>query len=425
VDSSIYEKIDCLLVTGCGQSEEVLNKAGIASSDLLIAVTDNDEVNLIACKIAKEHGVAQVVARVQSVDYFKTNHKLEPAHFGVDFLVRPISVTAHDIVNMIHHYNATEAFEFARKEVIFVCYTIKADSPLAGIKVDKIFEKKDDLGSRLVSITRDHKMSFPKEEMEILEGDTLAFVCRHSSMLSLEKYLGYSSDQKKSVFLLGGGRIAVEVAKRLSHKNYILKIIDRSQERCEELTEILRNTLVLCTDNRDVETMKSEGIDKADFFLAMTPDDQTNILTGLLAKQLGVNSAVAVVDSMDYIHLATSLGINASVNPRLAISSAILKYLRGDNVRTLAMLEHVEAEVIEFVLDNDSSLLGTPIGALKFPEGVRICAIVRNKGQVIFPIGSDTFLEQDQVVVLCRSDSMSKVEPLFAKKAVKTVADES
>ncbi|MBT3236612.1 MAG: Trk system potassium transporter TrkA [Bdellovibrionales bacterium] len=421
-DLAIYDKIDCLLIPGNGQSEEILLQAGVVKSDLLIAVTDNDEVNLTAAKIAKAYGVPQVVARVVDTDYFKTGHKLTPQHFGVDFLVRPISVTAHDIVNMIQHSNATEAFEFARKEVTFACYTIKPESPLVGEKMKAIFENYSKIGGKLVSSTRNKKMVFPREDMEIAAGDTLAFICKHSSLISLERYLGHSSGKKKSLFVLGGGRIALEVVKRLSHKNYVIKIIDRSKERCEELTEALRNSLVLCTDDRDIETMKSEGIAKADFFLAMTPDDQTNILTGLLAKQLGVNSAICIVDNMDYIHLATSLGINSSVNPRLAISSAILKYLRGDNVRSLAMLEHVEAEVIEFVLGGDSSLLGTTIINLKFPEGVRICAIVRHSGQVIFPGGKDIFSERDHVILLCRSDSMSKVEPLFAKKIV---ADES
>jgi trk system potassium uptake protein len=415
VVSSIYDKVDCLIINDDASSEKVLKKAGLEKIDLLIAVTDSDQVNIMGCLLANEYKVPKKIARIQHPDYGRNNNNLNAEKLGIDLLIRPNEVTTNEIVNMIQYSHASEAVEFFDKKISFVSYNIKSDSTLVGKTLLDLYQMKKNVEFNVMSVTREEETFLPPAETLINEGDVVSFIFKKDDMSEVEKLLGLKKEQsKKDIFILGGGDLAVEVAKRLSRKKFNIKILEASQQRCSEMSATLDDILVLHGDNTDVETMKSEGIEKTHVFLAMTGDDQKNMLGALLAKKLGASRAITLIENADLMSLASSLGIGASISPLLTTASTVLNHIRGENVTSLSILEENNAEVIEFVLSEKSKILETPLRELTFPEGVKVGIVIRKGGAILIPKGDDKFQPHDHIIALCLEDSVVKAEKYFS-----------
>lgn len=411
--AALRNKLDVLVVEGSGASVEVLERARVAEMELFIAVTDLDEVNLIACLLAHDHGVPRVVARLKTLEHTKAEWKRNADRLGISLIVNPQAVVADDIIHTVSYTAASEVAEFAHGRVVFLGYPIGAKSPLAGVSLRTLGEIRGLYRMVVTAINRQGRTITPRGEDVVQSGDTLYFVCTKRDLPAITDLFGFEERETKNVFVLGGGKIGAEVAARLAGLRYRVKIIERDPAVCESLAAQLENVRVLNATGTDLETLKNEGLDRADVFIAVTHDDQSNILCSLLAKRHGAQRVIVLVNQPEYVNLAPSLGVDVCISPRLATAGAILKYVRRAEVVSLAMVEQSDSEVVEFSLPADSPILQQPLKSLAIPDGCVVGAIIRGE-EAIVPFGDDHFEAGDHVVVFSLPEASAEVAQFFS-----------
>ena len=409
----LRNKLNALVLEGNGASIQVLEQANVARMDIFIAVTDLDEVNLIACLLAHDRGARRSIARIKTLEYTKAEWKRNADKLGIDMLVNPQNVVAEEILHAVSYSAASEVAEFAHGRVVFLGYPIRQDSPLAGVSLCTLGEIRGLYRMVVTAISRRGHTITPRGEDVVEPGDTLYFVCNKRDLPAIMDLFGFEQRETRYVFVLGGGKIGSEVASQLAALRYRVKIIERDQAVCEELAARLDRVTVLNTRGTDIETLKNEGLERGDVFIAVTDDDQSNILCSLLAKRHGVKRAIALVNQPEYVNLAPTLGVDFCISPRLATASAILKIVRQAGVVSIAMLEQGDSEVIEFLLPEDSRILQQPLKTLRVPEGSIVGAIVRGQ-EAIVPDGDDHFEAGDHVVVFSLPASAAAVAEFFS-----------
>jgi trk system potassium uptake protein TrkA len=412
-EQHLKTRLNALIVHGSGASTDTLEQAGIARADLFIGVTDQDEVNLVACLLAHEARVPRVIARIKSLEYTTSEWTHNARKLGIDLLINPQNVVADEICRVVSYTAAAQAAEFAGGRVVFLGYRIDRDSPLAGITLKELGGIRGIYRMVVTAITRKHETIIPRGEDAIQEGDIVFFACNRSDLPAINYLFEFEGQPTKTIFILGGNRIGAALAHRLAAMHYQVKIIEDDPERCEKLAEELENVIVLNTEGTDIATLKEEGIEQCDVFLAVTDNEQTNILCALLGKSYGAKRAIALVDRHEFVTLAPSLGVDACVSPRLATANAILKYVRPATVATLATVEQNNAEVLEIALSANRSILGKPLREINVPPGAIIATVVRGD-QVIIPVGEDHLQVGDHVVVFVLPEAVARVERFFS-----------
>lgn len=410
----LQEKANVLVVHGSGASVETLERAGVREADLFIAVTDQDEVNLVSCILANEFDVPRKIARVRNIEFHEGSGRFDPRKLGVDLLINPQSAVAEEFLHIIRYSSARDAGEFSDGRVVFLGYPIEAGSPLAGLSLRDLGEMRGMYRLVITAITRDDHTIVPRGDDTIAVGDTVYLVCRREDLPSIEYLFGLQRQDTRRVFILGAGRVGNELTSRLQAEGgHRLTIIERDRARAEALAESCPSSvLVLNADGLDADTLRQEGVGSADLYLAVTDDDRTNILAALLAKRIGARRVLALVNQPELLGLATSLGVDACVSPRLATASAILKHLRRGVIHAMAVLQEADAEVLEFVLPTDCRHLDTPLADLDVPEGTNIGAIVRQQDgreEILIPGGDDELRAGDHVIVFAQTDAVAAV----------------
>jgi len=407
----LKDQINANVVTGSGASAALLEKSGISDADLFIAVTDVDEVNMFACLLAKQYNVPHKIARVNTVEFTQENSRLNAEKLGIELVINPHYVVADEICEIVVYRDAVEAAEFADGKVLFLGYPITKDNPFAGKALKDLGLSQGTARLVVTSIKRGDKTIIPHGNDILKIGDVITIVCIKSDIPEIRKQFGFKTQDAKNVFILGAGHVGYEVARRLSDGKHNIKLIDKNDKNCRYMAEKLEDVLVLCTDATDVGTLKAEGIENCDAFIAVTDDDQSNILGSLLAKKYGCKRAITLVNQPELGTLAQNLGINAVISPRLATASAILKYIRRGHV--LSMVEGADAEVLELKIGKKSKIINKAIRTLQLPIGAIIGAIVR-ESEVIIPSGDDELWAGDRIIVFTLLASVSKVEKFFS-----------
>ena len=415
VEHLLQEKVNALVVHGSGASAEVLQEVGTADADLFIAVTDLDEVNIVACIIAKQLGVKRIMCRVKSGHFSAGKGTFDASKLGIDLIINPETVVADEIVNIIAYTSATDVAEFANGRVVFLGYRIKPDNELVGLSMRDLGAMRGVYRLVVTAIARGDETIVPRGDDSIQADDIVYLVCHKRDVPAVNYLFGIKTETTRSIFVLGAGRVGSVLTEKLLEHGYKVKVIDRNPENTEALAQKHDDILVLQTDGTDIDTLKSEGIDKADAFIAVTQDDQSNILCSLLAKKHGAKRAIAIVNEQVYVHLTQSLGIDACISPRMATAAAILKYVRRGDVLSMSMVEHANAEVLEFVLHADSHNLGVPLQDLEVPRGANLGAIVRG-ADVIIPGGKDVLKAEDHIVIFALPGAIQEVETFFSGK---------
>jgi trk system potassium uptake protein TrkA len=406
-------KLNALVVCGSGAAAEVLEQAGIEDADLFIAVTDQDEVNLVACLLAYECGTRKIIARIKSLEYTTAEWAQSARKLGIDLLINPQKVVAEEIYRVVSYTSASEAAEFANGRVVFLGYVIGRGSPLAGITLKELAGVRGIYRMVITAIARKHETIIPRGEDVIQEGDIVYFVCNQRDLPAINYLFDFEKQPTKIVFVLGGERIGQALARKLADLDLRIKLIEPDPRLCERLAEELDHVAVLNTEPMDVDTLKHEGIEDCDAYVAVTADEQTNILCSLLAKSYGAKRAIALVDRHELVTLAPSLGVDACISPRLATASAILRYVRPTGVASLATVEHSNSEVLELVVPGESPILGKVLKEIDVPTGAIIGVIVRGE-QVVIPSGEDHLEPDDHVIVFTLPGAIARVERFFS-----------
>ncbi len=410
------DRLNVLGVVGNGASAEILEQAGVKTADIFIAVTNMDEVNILACLVAREYQVDVLIARTKNIEYTSRKAVLSKEKLGIDLLINPEDAVAEELSKLACNSKAFDVAEFADGQILFQGYRIEPESPICNLTLTELGELRGMYRFVVVAINRGNTTIIPRGEDAIQAGDRIYIFAPQQELPAINYLLKAEQIEKKPThraFILGGSRIGLQVAQNLEKLRFHVKLIEKDEARCYKLAELLNKTVVINAEGLDVRTLVDEGLRDADVFVAVTENDQTNILTCLLARQHKVRRTLALVSQPELIGLASELGIDACISPRLAAAGAILKFVRRGEIVSLTAIEDSNSEVLELVIGKDSGLLDTPLSQLHFPRGAIIGAIVQGTNYEI-PTGESTLAEGDRVVVFSLPEALQKVERFFA-----------
>ena len=410
------DRLNVLGIAGNGASAETLEQAGIKNTDIFIAVTDLDEVNILACLLAREYHVKTRIARVKSIEYTGHDAVLSKEKLGIDLLINPNDAVADELSKIACRTGAFDVAEFVEGQVQFLGYRIDADSPLCDLTLRELGEIRGIYRFVVTAITRNGKTLVPRGDDTIQAGDRIFIFASTQDLPAIQYMLKQEEEEvskRRRAFILGGGRIGLRIAKNLEAQRFDVRLIDRDEERCEELSAELQQGMVIHAEGTDINVLVEEGVELAEVFIAATDSDETNILSSLLARQHGAKRTLTVVSSPEMLGLAPTLGIDACISPRIAAASAILKYVRRGDIVSVLAIEGSNAEVLEVQVSSNSDMLDKTLSSLAFPSGAIIGAIVR-EGKYQIPDGSSCLQSGDRVVVFALPNALGKVERFFA-----------
>jgi trk system potassium uptake protein len=405
--------LNILGIEGNGASARILEEACISKADLFIAVTDIDEVNLIACIMAKEYGILRRVARVRNEEYFSGASPLNEHRLGIDLLINPDQVMAQEILRISEVSEAFEVADFAHGEVVLVGYEIKGGNPVCGITLADLKDLRGLYDFVIVAIVREGKTIVPRGNDIIRDEDRIYLSVRRRDMAAVEDLFNLRSMAPKKVFIIGGGRVGVRVAKVLEQQKVDVALVETDAIRCEYLAEHLSSTVVLNFDGLDAHDLLSEGIDTADLVVAVTDEDTTNILSSLLAKYHGAKKCIIRISRPDFIPFLGKLGIDVALSSRLVSANMILRFVRRGAVLSVASLIGSDAEVVELVVSDRWAYVDKPLRSIGFPMDTNLGAVV-SKGQVIIPSGDTVLKAGDRLIIFSMKKAIPMVEQLLA-----------
>ncbi|MEK6482064.1 Trk system potassium transporter TrkA [Catalinimonas sp. 4WD22] len=404
-------QLDVSTIRGSSTSFRVLKDANVAEADLLIAVTESEEVNLATSVIAKQLGAKRTVARISNEEYLMSKETLDLRKIGIDELISPESLAAREIRRLLRIAAVTDTFEFDQGLLSLIGITIDRDSPLLNHSLAETSRLNPNNTFVTVAILRDGRTIIPRGDTRIEPNDHVYFIAEPNGIDRVLDLTGKKKIEIKNIMILGGSKAAYHTARKLS-TNYNVKLIERDRDKCFELADQLPKSLIINGDGRDVEILEEEGLGNMDAFLALTGDSETNIISCLVAKDKGVKKTIALVENIDYIHLSQNIGVDTMINKKLIAANFIFRYIRKGDVVSITGIHGVEAEILEYEVNNNCRIVNKQIKDLEFPKDAVIGGVVRKgKGQVA--MGNFQFEPNDRVVILSKRESLSDVEKFF------------
>ena len=397
VESITYSH-DVLAIQGDGTALETLEEAGIEDAGLVIASTDIDETNIVICGAAKAVADPFTIARVKKTNLLRTWEQSAGA-FGVDFMVGTNLQTADTIVRIASLPGAHDAETFAGGLVRMAEFEVPADSPIAGETVSDA-DRYESL--TFAALIRDDDIVVPTGDTVIRADDAVVVIGSEESVRAFADSMtpAPALEDVREIVIVGGGEIGSQTARRFNAEGFDTRLVERDPERARELAEELPGTMVLQSDATDIDFLVREHVDESDLVVAALESDEKNLLISLLAKRLGVERTIGIVEAGEYVDLFETVGLDVGVNPRLVTAEEITRFTRARRTENVAMLESDRAEVLELEVDSDSALFETRIAAAMadLPDGIVIGAITRD-GDLITPRGETVLEGGDHVVV--------------------------
>ena len=404
-------QLDIRVVQGDCTSISVLNKANVSEADLFVGVTAGESTNLTACYLAKQLGAKKTIARISNPELLE-NENIDFSNLGISELVSPELLTSKEINMVINRAEFTDPFEFDDGALITLGLSATHTSTFVGKTVVEAAEIFPETHFFPISIKRDDKTIIPRGDTVFHSGDHIVFMTEPGGEEELLKLSGQNNGEIKNVMILGGGRVGKKVAEDLSSDSISVKLVEINKERAEELAEELAECLVIYGDGTNSELLDEEHLDQMDAFIAVTGDSETNIMSSLIAKAKGINKTIALVDNLDYYKLTQISGIDTLINKKLLAADAISKHVHKAEVVAISQLDNMDAELLEFVVKENSKVCNKTIKDLDFPRCAIIAGVIREgKGYIV--LGDFKVLSDDRIVVCCLNDSIQKVEKLF------------
>lgn len=412
----LQDQYDIRTVHGKASHPDVLTKANAEDADLILAVTNSDETNMIACQIA--HTLFKTptkIARIRSAAYLSHPELFADNLLPVDVIISPEQIVTDYIERLISRPNALQVLDFADKKVQLVALRALTGGPLVGNPLRDLQKHIPDTPTRVTAIWRKDKPIMPTADTIIEAGDEVFFIAASKDIYTVMAELQRLDKPYKRIMLAGGGNIGFRLAKALEN-NYKIKLLETDPKRAEKLAEDLDKTTVLLGDAANEDLLLEEDINKIDLFCAVTNDDETNILSAMLAKRLGASKVLSLINRSAYVDLVESGSIDIALSPQQATIGSLLTHVRRGDVVAVHSLRRGAAEAIEAVArgDKNSSLVvGRRIDELKLPPGTTIGALVRNDEVII--VHHDTIIESEDHVILflINKKHINKVERLF------------
>ena len=412
----VSDALDVQAIVGHGSHPDILERAGASDADMLIAVTFFDEVNMVAAQIA--HSIFNIplkVARVRAQSYLDPIFQdlFSREHMPIDVIISPELEVGKTVLELLANPGSFDTINFANQMVKVVGVHLDEDCPVVNTPLRQLTELFPDLNAVVAGISRDNRLFVPKRTDEMFVGDNIYFIAKADHVRRTLDIFGHEEDEARRVIIIGGGNIGLYVAQQLeSIPSVKAKVIESDKKRAEMIADQLSRTVVLHGDGLDQDILKEAGIHNTEAVVALTNNDETNILTSLTAKREGASRALCLINNGEYGPLVESLGIDAFIDPRATTVSTILQHVRRGRIKGLHSLGQGDAEVIEAEALDTSPLVGKPLREVRLDDGIMVGAIVRGD-DVIKPTGDSRIETGDRVVIFAERDQVKKVEQLF------------
>ena len=405
------ENLDVQAILGNGTSYRILEQAGIKSADLLVAVTTNDEVNIISALMAKRYGVERTIARIRNPEFLHENAPMNAKNLEIDLLIHPESETAKATIMLLKQTAATDVIEFCDGKVSLIGIQLDRSCPILEIPLNQLAQKYRNLVFRTIAIQRKDITKIPKGDDIFLPNDRIFVITKTEAIPDVIRLAGKENEKIENIMILGGGQIGYLIAEELE-KDHNVKLIEASVDKSQELAEKLSKSLVIQGDGRDINLLAVEGIIDMDAFIAATGDDETNIISCLLAKHLQVPRIISLINKPAYTPILPTIGINAYLSKQMITVNGILKFIRRGEIVSVASIPGIAAEAIEMIPKPGSKITKKVLAEVHFPRNAILGAVMR--GDTVFiPVGSTQIQPGDKVVIFAMPSAIREVEEMF------------
>lgn len=410
----VIENLDVLTVEGNATSPQVLVEAGADTANLMIAVTSVDEVNIIACMMAKRLGVQRAIARVRNNELSRPDSPLGAEELGIDVLIHPEESAANEIHQLVKRASASDVVSMADGHLQLMGLRVEKNSEIINQSLEELANTFSDIPFRVVAISRRGRTIIPRGNNQIMPLDHIFVITKIEHVKEITEATGHKDVSLRRIMIAGGDEVGRMLARKLSNDNqkWEIKLIEPDEDKATEIANEQRDILVLHGNSTDPNLLVVEGIQEMDAFVSVTEDEESNIISCLMAKHLEVKKAVALVSKPQYIPLSQTIGIDAVVNVKASASDEIHRQIRQGQLLTVKALQGIKAEIMEVIAGKNCDISDQPIHSLGIPEGIVIGGILSG-GSAEVATGDSIIKKGDRVIVLALPDAIHQVEKLF------------
>ena len=412
----VSDNIDVQVVNGSGSSPISLDEAGLKDAEILLAVTNSDEANLVACLVADILSPStKKLARIRNADFDQYHDNFRKYAPHIDTLINPEIEVVKTIDRMMNMPGVVDVGEFADGRIKFIAILLDKDARLAGTRLSELSSISEKQRPLIVAVIREEKLIIPGGNDRLLAGDLIYFICEEEKLLDTLTVFDKHAEPVERVLIIGGGKIGIRLARLLDEKPVYTKIIEKNPDRCAKLADRLNKVVVLHGDGSDQELLKEENIQDIDVVVTLTGDEEINILASLLAKQMGARKTITKISKFSYFPLMSTIGIEQVVSPRLSAINTILQHIRRGKVLSSISIKGEQAEFMEAVALETSDIVGKPLKNISFPKGALVAGIIREENFII-PTGDSIVNPNDMIIIFARKQAIPKVEKILAVK---------
>lgn len=412
----VSENIDVQVVNGYGNSPVVLEEAGLREAEIVLAVTNSDEVNLVAC-LATDiiSPVTKKLARIRSSDYDDYHEIFRDHSPHIDMVINPEIEVVRTIDRLMHLPGAVDVGEFADGRVKFVGIQIDETARVAGVRLADLSPLIGDQRLLIAAIVRNEELIIPAGDDILIPDDLVYFVSEEENLFDTLKLFGKYQEPLHRALIVGGGSVGFRLAKWLDRKSIYTKIMEIDPKRCARLAEHLNKVVVLCGDGSDQEILGEENIQDMDVVITLTNNEETNILASLLSKKMGARKTITRISKFSYFPLMSMIGIDQVVSPRLSAINTILQHIRRGKVLSVKAIKGEQAEVMEALALETSDIVDKPLRKISLLKGVIIIGIIR-ANEFILPSGDSVIKPDDRVIIFAKREAIPKIEKILTVK---------
>jgi trk system potassium uptake protein TrkA len=407
----IDNSLDILTHEGSATSVSLLRDTLVKKTDLFIAVTHSEDTNIISAILAKRFGAVKTIARIDNLDYFESSSVDFFKSLGIDSLIYPELIAAREVLGLLHETGASDFMEFCGGKLAMYVQKIEENAPIINKSLHEISLSNRTDKYRAVAIKREGKTIIPRGNEQFQLADTVYVISTHEGIEEMMRTSGKKNFEAKNIMILGGSRIGKHIAMHIQ-KSCEVKLIDIDTKKCEDLADILDNTLIINGDGRNVDLLEQEGITKMDAFVAVTGNSETNILSCLLAKKLGVKKTFAEVENIEYINLAENTGIDTIINKKISAASRIFRHTVSPIITQVKYMAGTDAEVLELNVPENSRITKGTLRAIDFPKDAIVGGGTR-EGIPYIATGDTIINANDKVVVFTLPTAYERLNKFF------------
>lgn len=412
----VSDNLDVQVIHGSGSSPVVLEEADIRNAEIILAVTDSDEVNLVACQVANMLSpTTQKLARVRDGDFDQYHAHFREHAPHINTIINPEIEVVKTIQSMLNVPGAADVGEFANGRLKFIGIYLDKNARLAGTRLAEMAEKIDQVRLLIAAVVRGEELIIPRGNDYLMPGDLVYFISEEDKLRETLAIFGKYDQPLKRALIVGGGNIGFRLARSLEGNSISCKIIENNSDRCAQIAEELSRTVVLHGDGSDQTLLAEENIQDVDVVISVTNNEETNILVSLLATRMGAKKSITKISRFSYFPLMKTIGIEQVVSTRLSAINTLLQHIRKGKVLSAISIKGEQAEVMEAIALETSDIVDKPLKQISFPKGAIVTGIIR-KNDIIIPTGDSVIRPEDRVIIFARRQAIARVEKILSVK---------